>query len=124
MRHFGSYALVMIGFSRVAFLYVDQWHPNDERLRRFKRYFFGEPGDANKTMAVDLELMRGLLILFANLSMYSNIKGRIPFINPTMGDDIFIQADALLFGFGVNFTRHLGRRRRMIDNECARLHLC
>ena len=42
--------------------------------------------------------LRGLLILFANLSMYSNIKARIPFLDPTIGDDIFIQADALLFG--------------------------
>jgi hypothetical protein len=110
LRHFGSYALVMIGVSRVVFLYVDDWHPSDERKQRFKRMLFGEPGDHTKTLRNDLELMRGLLILFANLSLYSNLKARIPFIDPTIGDDIFIQVDAVLFGAGsaealVNFTK-------------------
>jgi hypothetical protein len=42
--------------------------------------------------------MRGLLILFVNLSIYSNLKARIPAIDPSFGDDIFVQMDALLFG--------------------------
>ena len=110
LRHFGSYALVMIGVSRIVFLYVDAWHPTDESKQRFKRMFFGEPGNPAKTLRNDLELMRGLLILFANLSLYSNIKARIPFIDPTIGDDIFIQVDAVLFGADsaealVNFTK-------------------
>ena len=110
MRYFASYALVMVGVSRFMFMWADSTPVSDPRAKWLKRFIFGEEGSAEKSVATDLELMRGLLILFVNLSIYSNIKARIPAIDPTFGDELFVKLDALLFGAGSaqlleNYTR-------------------
>lgn len=98
MRFFATYALVMVGVSRLLFVWGDAWRPKTPGGQRLKRFVFGEGGDPNKTLATDIELMRGLLIFFINLAFYSNFKTRIAAINPAVGDDIFIAMDAMLFG--------------------------
>lgn len=98
LRYFASYALVMFGATRLLFTWADSWRPQRARAQRLKRMVFGEEGDPTKTLRVDLELMRGLVILFINLSIYSNIKARIPAINPEIGDALFIELDSLMFG--------------------------
>src|SRR5678816_4959162 len=49
---------------------------------------------------VDLELVRGTLLLFITLAIYSNVKVRVPYINPTVGDEFYASLDTTLFGDG------------------------
>lgn len=58
-------------------------------------------GGSSDMLAADLELMRGVVLLLVSLTVYTNIKVRIPFINRAVGDDAFLVLDRLLLPDGL-----------------------
>ena len=98
LRFFATYGLVLLGVTRVLFVVAESWRPESAVGRRVHGFAFGERRGLTSVVAIDLEFARGLILLFASLSVYSNIKVRIPAINPTIGDELFIQLDAMIFG--------------------------
>jgi hypothetical protein len=53
---------------------------------------------ATSLLWLDVEFARGVALLFINLTIYTNVEVRIPFINSTVGDPWFIAVDRALFG--------------------------
>lgn len=98
MKFFATYALVLILSTRVLFALAEAWRPSHPAAQRVRRFVFGETRGWVSIVAIDIEFARGLLLLFANLSVYSNIKVRIPALNPEIGDALFIAWDNALFG--------------------------
>ncbi len=115
---FASYIVYLFVATRVLLHLDERWHPTRPILLRIKSWVFGpQPGydldrfdrvlvrtpvgsDAPRAgvLEVDLEFLRLLLLLFANLTVYSNIKVHIPFINGLRGDELFQQVDYAMFG--------------------------
>jgi len=98
VRYFATYVLGLYAVSRAMALVAERWRPSGARGRDVRRFFFGSTHGLESLFKADVELNRGLTLLFANLAVYSNIKLRIPAINDTVGDALFIQLDGLLFG--------------------------
>jgi hypothetical protein len=116
--YFFALYLVYLFVATRLLLYADvRWQPRANALVRAKTWLFGHQGDYRPTrldllvagplngpgprasvLALDLEFLRLALLLFANLTVYSNIKLHIPFINGTHGDEVFQQIDFALFG--------------------------
>lgn len=117
--HFGAYVLVVFPLSRIAFLLGDRYRPRSYWPRRLTSWFVGplpgyEPGRLERwvfgnvreladkprpvSLDVDVEFLRGLLLLFANLTIYTNVKARIPFINHSSYDESYQTIDHTLFG--------------------------
>ncbi|MEM9597105.1 MAG: phosphatase PAP2 family protein [Acidobacteriota bacterium] len=85
--------------TRLAFRGADLWHPRGDRGRRTKRLLFGPRGGGSAGLfETDLEFIRGLMVLFVTLSVYTNVKLRIPIINETVGDRFFQRMDHWIFG--------------------------
>ena len=59
------------------------------------------PADGAGLLAADLELVRGIVLLLVSLTVYTNIKARIPFINRAVGDGAFLALDRLLLPDGL-----------------------
>jgi hypothetical protein len=116
---FGTYILVVFTLSRIAFLLGDRYRPQAAWRTRIVSWFVGPlPGFEPKrlerwvfrnvrestarprpaSLDVDIEFLRGLLLLFASLTIYTNIKTRIPFINHGHYDASYEAMDHALFG--------------------------
>jgi len=98
LSFFATYGLVLIGATRALFVLAEAWHPESALARRVHRFAFGETRGFGSIVAIDIEFARGLILLFANLAVYSNVKTRIPAINPVIGDEFFIALDTMIFG--------------------------
>ena len=96
LKFFATYIVGIFFISRILLYWAQSWDPKHSWLQKIKTFFFGKSDTA--ILQNDLELVRGSLLLFASLSMYSNLKQRIPAINPTIGDPFFQRLDGLLFG--------------------------
>ncbi len=115
---FSMYLVVLLFATRVLFWLGDAWRPEHPLLRRLHAVVWGPSGDGEvgrldrlllgngrrlrsrdrpRVLAMDLEFVRGALLLFANLTIYTNIKARIPMINSTVGDAWFEKLDHMLF---------------------------
>jgi len=46
----------------------------------------------------DIEFLRGFLLLLITITVYTNVKARIPLVNPTVGDPFFQAFDNALLG--------------------------
>ena len=98
LKFFATYALVLLISSRILFTLAEAWRPQGVWGQRLRRFAFGEQRGWVSIVAVDIEFARGMLLLFANLAVYSNIKVRIPALNPEIGDALFLAWDNALFG--------------------------
>lgn len=98
LKYFASFGLLMVLSSRILFVFAETWRPRAPLLQKVRRVVFGDPRSWVSMSAIDLELGRGLLLLFANLAVYSNIKVRIPALNPEIGDALFHAWDSAIFG--------------------------
>ena len=84
--------------TRVLFYVGARWAPRGRLGARVKRFLYGDEEKRASVEAVDLEVVRGTLLLFVSLAIYTNIKVRIPFINEARGDQFFEDLDTLMFG--------------------------
>ena len=66
--------------------------------KRVLHAFFGHNRDGTELARTYFELMRGILVFCLALSIYTNLKIRIPLVNPWMGDTWFVRWDQMLFG--------------------------
>lgn len=118
LRFFAPYIVYLFLATRLLLYFDERVHFTHPRLLRIKSWVFGPqpgydldrfdrfivrtPGVADAPRAgvlkVDLEFLRLLLLLFANLTVYSNLKVHIPFINSMRGDELFQQMDYAIFG--------------------------
>ncbi len=98
LKYFASFGLLMVISSRILFVFAETWRPRAPLLQKVKRIVFGDPQSWVSMSAIDLEFGRGLLLLFANLAVYSNIKVRIPALNPEIGDALYQAWDSAIFG--------------------------
>jgi hypothetical protein len=97
-RYFGHLLVYLFAITRVAFYIDEKWEPRTPLGQRGKRFLFGDPATRASTAAADLELCRGILLLFFTLAIYTNVKVRIPFVNPASGDAFYEAWDGLMFG--------------------------
>jgi hypothetical protein len=97
-KFFGAKFFWVILFTRLSFVVGHRWQPELELARRLKSWLFGATLEIDEVVKTDLEVLRGLLILFSTLTVYTNVKVRIPLINPTVGDAFFQDLDHLIFG--------------------------
>lgn len=97
---FARRILLLFVATRIVFYLADRWQPTGRWATRVRDFFFAPPEKRAPTEAVDLEIVRGTLLLFVSLAIYSNVKARVPYINPTVGDPFFAELDRALFGEG------------------------
>ncbi|HFE46170.1 MAG TPA: hypothetical protein ENJ18_11865 [Nannocystis exedens] len=98
LKYFASFGLLLVLSSRLLFAFAESWHPRTALLKWVQRTVFGDRRNWVSMSAIDLEFGRGLLLLFINLSVYSNIKVRIPALNPEIGDALFLAWDSAIIG--------------------------
>jgi hypothetical protein len=97
---FARRILLLFVVTRIVFYLADRWQPTGRWPVRVRDFLFAPPERRAPTEAVDLEIVRGTLLLFISLAIYSNVKARVPYINPTAGDPFFAELDRTLFGSG------------------------
>ena len=97
---FARRILLLFVVTRIVFYLADRWQPTGRWPIWIRNFFFAPPDKRAPTEAVDLEIVRGTLLLFITLAIYSNVKARVPYINPTVGDGFFADLDQTLFGSG------------------------
>jgi hypothetical protein len=97
---FARRILLLFVVTRLVFYLADRWNPAGTWPRRIRDFLFASPEKRARTEAVDLEVVRGVLLLFISLAIYSNVKARVPYINPTVGDPFFADLDRAIFGGG------------------------
>jgi hypothetical protein len=100
VNYFAPYVVYLFVASRIVWWVMPRWQPEHALARRFKGWLLGNGNGQAGAFETDLEVARGMLLQFATLSIYTNVKTRIPFINPVIGDPVFLRADELLFGTG------------------------
>jgi hypothetical protein len=125
LSFFGPHTVYAVLGSRFLFLLGERWQPQHPTLRRLYCYIWGPTADYSPTrwdrwilknptaldsakpvgtrsatslLWLDVEFARGVALLFINLTLYTNLKVRIPFINSTVGDPSFIALDRAMFG--------------------------
>ena len=96
-RFFAAYALYLFVVARMAHLVRVRWRPAAPPAARALRWL-GGPTRPSEIFDTDLEFLRGLGLLLVTLMVYTNVKVRIPFINETVGDDLFQAVDNLMLG--------------------------
>jgi len=97
---FARRILLLFVVTRFVFYLADRWQPTGTWPVRIRDFLFAAPDRRARTEMVDLELVRGTLLLFITLAIYSNVKVRVPYINPTVGDEFYASLDRTLFGDG------------------------
>jgi hypothetical protein len=97
LRFFSHLLVYLFVITRIAFYVDEKWSPSSAFGQRAKRFVFGDPATRSTTAEADLELVRGVAMLFFTLAIYTNLKVRIPFINPASGDAAFQAIDDVLF---------------------------
>lgn len=97
---FARRILLLFVATRIVFYLADRWEPTGRWPTRVRDFLFAPPARRSPTETVDLELVRGTLLLFLSLAIYSNVKARVPYINPTVGDPFFAELDRTLLGAG------------------------
>jgi len=97
---FARRLLLLFVVTRIVFYLADRWEPRGRWPLRIRDFLFSPPDRRGRTEAVDLEIVRGTLLLFVSLAIYSNVKARVVYINPTSGDAFFAELDQTLFGSG------------------------
>ena len=93
-RHVGLYFM----FSRVILFLGENWRPTGSVGIYLRRFLFGHSEPSHSLYEADVAFLRGFFLMFGALSVYSNIKIRIPFINAYTGDEFFKQLDSWIFG--------------------------
>ncbi len=97
---FARRILFLFVATRIVFYLADRWRPTGRWPVRIRDFLFAPPERRAPTEAVDLEIVRGTLLLFISLAIYSNVKARVPYINPAEGDAFFAELDRTIFGSG------------------------
>jgi hypothetical protein len=97
-RYFSNFIVLLFVVSRLLPAVIDRWEPRLPQTRRLRRFFFGEARGLRDMLRADVELMRGMLLFFVNLSVYSNVKVRIHAINGGTIDPQLAAVDDVLFG--------------------------
>lgn len=101
MRYIGFFSFyIVLAFAgtRVLFWLRQHWSPKWRATRWVHDYAGGKIDAHEEILKTDLEFLRGLFLLAASLTVYSNVKVRIPFINEEIYDDFFLELDHLVFG--------------------------
>jgi hypothetical protein len=101
LRAFGYLVTYLFVVSRLLFRLDEWWTPRTRAGTWGKRFLFGDPETRADTLSADVELGRGIFMLFFTLAVYSNLKVRIPFINQADGDPAFLAMDAPFRGLVV-----------------------
>jgi hypothetical protein len=97
-QYAGFFALPILSLlvvSKIGLPRAGRWTPSHPLGRRIRRFFFGGP-DRPSVEAIELEFLRSMFLLFISLSVYTNVKVRIPLINPINDDGLFKQLDHTL----------------------------
>ena len=101
-RYFAFFAqpvLLVFLATRVLFAGAARWAPAPaSRAEALKHFVFGREPSRGRLLETDLEVARGLITLFCTLTVYTNVKLRIPLINGLFGDPSFQRLDHALFG--------------------------
>ncbi len=97
---FGQYFVHLFLITRLAFWLRRVWRPSSRIGEWTLQRMGGELRDTDDILDVDVELIRGVFWLILSLTIYSNIKTRIPFINSEVYDSEFNAIDHALFGEG------------------------
>jgi hypothetical protein len=96
---FGNKVLLVFAATRLLFGLAVRWDPiRGSRAHRVKRFVFGEEASPGELLKTDLEVFRGLVALFVTLTVYTNVKLRIPLINAFVGDPSLQRIDDAIFG--------------------------
>ena len=97
LAYFGRYGLFLFAIARLAHLIRVSWRPSG-RLGRRMLGWLGGPSRVEDFFAIDFEFLRGFLLLLVTITVYTNLKVRIPLIHSVVGDDLFQALDNLLLG--------------------------
>lgn len=96
---FADKVLIVFAATRILFGIAARWEPaSGSRAERAKRFVFGRERSLGELLKTDLEVCRGLIALFGTLTVYTNVKLRIPLINGFVGDPSFQRIDDAIFG--------------------------
>lgn len=96
---FAGKVLLVFGLTRFLFWLAARWDPPGGSLgERLKHFVFGHETSRAEILRTDLEMCRGLIVLFCSLTVYTNVKLRIPLINSFVGDPSFQRIDDAIFG--------------------------
>lgn len=96
---FAGYFLLVLFITRVLFVALERQAPGAGTWAAGLRHrLFGTAEGKPSVVATDWEFARGSLLLFVTLTVYSNLKVRIPFLNDTVGDPLFLAMDQSLLG--------------------------
>ena len=93
-RHLGLYFMA----SRVIFFLGENWRPTGPAGLYIRRFLFGRAEPSHGYYEADVAFLRGFFLMFGALSVYTNIKIRIPFMNAYTGDEFFKDLDSWMFG--------------------------
>lgn len=94
---FGQYLVYLFLLTRSWEAIRMRWRPKSRTGTAVLRWL-GGPGDANRLLRLDLEFLRGFLPLLFSLTVYSNVKIRIPFLRASLSDEYFLALDNAIFG--------------------------
>jgi hypothetical protein len=96
---FAGKVLLVFFLTRLLFGFAVRWAPAPgSRFERAKDFVFGRSHSRSELLKTDIEVCRGLVALFTTLTVYTNVKLRIPIINPFVGDPSFQRIDDAIFG--------------------------
>jgi len=94
---FGQYGLYLFLCARLVHVVRVRWKPKS-RVGQWTFQKLGGHLDPGELMWVDLEFLRGLFVLLVTITVYTNFKVRIPFLNSAVGDQFFQTLDNLILG--------------------------
>ena len=78
--------------SRSAYFIPDQWLSSFRPLRTLHRL---RSLESRALLRHDLHALRGFVLVLTSLTVYTNLKIRIPFLNDRRSDDIFVMMDQM-----------------------------
>ncbi len=96
LRFFGIYYLLFFIVSRFYLAWAYRWKPDSRIGHRILGALGGNP-DLEKARQTDWEFARGSLLFFLAISVYTNVKVRIPLINDRLYDEVVAGLDRTLF---------------------------
>ena len=85
--------------------------------------FFGQRCSVTECVTTFGEFLRGIIIFSLALSVYTNLKVRIPLIHATVGDALFAQLDAALFGSLPQWLESWTRQHETVANWLGDVYL-
>jgi hypothetical protein len=112
VQYFAIYILVLVAVARASLPLVDAWRPTTARWRAIKRWVFGERRGLEPLLEVDLELVRGFFVLVVSLTVYTNVKVRLPALRFETYDAAFSALDSALFAGVPDALRSLAQHDR------------